>query len=104
MESFILTILTPEGEIFEGKATSVIAPGESGYFEILHGHAHFVSVLVSGAITVKTDGKTIYYGIDDGAAEAINNDIRLMVEHCVEATSLDEAKKHAAELAALDTE
>ena len=99
MDAFILTILTPEGQSFEGKTTSLIAPGSSGYFEVLTDHAHFVSTLQPGAVTVKSEGKTLYFAIDRGAAEAINNDVRLLVEHCEVAQSEEEAKEKAKVLA-----
>lgn len=45
-------VISPEGEVFAGKADSVILPGESGGFEILNMHAPIVSTLAKGEVVI----------------------------------------------------
>lgn len=48
-------ILSPEKIIFEGKAESVILPGEQGTFELLSFHKNLLSRLLAGSVIV--DGR-----------------------------------------------
>ena len=45
-------MISPEGDVFAGKADSVILPGESGGFEILNMHAPIVSTLGKGEVVI----------------------------------------------------
>lgn len=45
-------VLSPIEILFEGKAKSVILPGEAGVFEILPFHKRILSRLISGIILV----------------------------------------------------
>lgn len=56
-------VLSPQTVIFEGKAQSVILPGEQGMFEILPYHKPIVSRLVSGAVRVDSQEFSIRRGV-----------------------------------------
>lgn len=58
-----VVIYSPENKIFQGKADSVVFPGESGVFEILPYHKPFLSRLVSGKIIVDDQVFNIRCGI-----------------------------------------
>ncbi len=58
-----VVIYSPEKKIFQGKANSVVFPGESGVFEILPYHKPFLSRLVSGKIIVDNQVFNIRCGI-----------------------------------------
>ena len=45
-------VSTPEKVIFEGKANSVILPGEQGVFEALSYHKPLLSRLISGKLII----------------------------------------------------
>jgi len=45
-------IYTPEKILFEGKASSILFPGEQGIFEVLSYHKPMVSRLIGGRIVV----------------------------------------------------
>lgn len=51
-------IYTPEKILFEGKASSILFPGEEGIFEVLSYHKPMVSRLIGGLIVV--DGNTSF--------------------------------------------
>jgi len=52
-----VVITTPERIIFEGKAKSLILPGERGVFEILSFHKPLLSRLLKGKLII--DGKAV---------------------------------------------
>ena len=47
-------IISPEGEVFRGKADAVFLPGADGGFELLDGHAPIVSTLAKGEVVVRS--------------------------------------------------
>lgn len=48
----LLEIVSPEGHLFKGEATSVTVPGADGEFQMLNHHANIVSVLTQGTIKI----------------------------------------------------
>lgn len=71
-----VSILSPKEAIFEGKASSVILPGEEGVFEIAPLHKSIISRLLSGIIYV--DEKK--FSIRRGIIKASYNKITMIVE------------------------
>ena len=45
-----VSILTPEGKVFEGDVYSVSAPGALGSFGVLEGHAPMIAALGTGVL------------------------------------------------------
>ena len=72
-----VAIVTPQGVLFDGKAHSVILPGEQGFFEILINHKPIVSRLFTGQIVID-DQRTI--SIRRGVARAAKNQVLAVVE------------------------
>ena len=56
-------VVTPERTIFEGRANSVIFPGEQGVFEILPSHKPLLSRLTEGEVVVDDRSMFIKRGI-----------------------------------------
>ena len=73
---FNVTILNPKHELFEGKAKSVILPGDRGEFEILDFHKPIISFLKEGNVII--DGK--YLAIKRGVVNFYNAKLVALVE------------------------
>ena len=71
-----VTILAPQTVIFEGKAQSVIVPGEQGQFEIQPFHKRIISRLMSGMIIV--DGES--FPIKRGIVKVNQNRVVVIIE------------------------
>lgn len=71
-----VVILTPERMIFEGKAKSLILPGEKGMFEVQPFHKKLLSRLVRGVVTL--DGEAL--PIRRGVAKVGNNRVTVIIE------------------------
>lgn len=56
MSTLHLSIVTPEGRIFEGDVVMVTLPGSEGEFGVLPGHADTVTLLAAGAIEIERSG------------------------------------------------
>lgn len=73
-------LLTPNGPVFTGDASSVQLPGTDGLFEVLTGHAPLISALVPGQVRITANGKQHTYRIAEGLAEVLNNHVVVLTE------------------------
>ena len=105
---FQLTIVTPQGPVFEGTVASVVLPGSEGDFGVLPSHERLLAPLRIGEVEVRIDGDLFYAAIADGFAEVNGEEVVVMVESCEYASDLDVARAEFAReraeqgLAALD--
>ncbi len=94
-----LEIITPEAQVFAGKADAVQLPGLDGLFQILNGHAPIITALGKGVVKVdlptafvateKTnslvevdakDAKVIRVNINGGVIEVNDEKIIILAE------------------------
>ena len=88
MNTYHLSIVTPDGKIFEGEAQSLIAPGVEGSFGVLAGHAPMIVGLKKGPLTLKTKDRIRYYTISPGILEISGqNRMLLLSDEIVEKQS-----------------
>lgn len=88
-KSFTLEIVTPEKSVFTGEVESIIAPGEKGYFQILHNHTPFLSTLQIGRINVLEGGNETLYALSGGFAQVTNNKVSVLAETAEIAGDID---------------
>lgn len=79
---FKIDISTPEKTIYEGEISSLIAPGELGYFGILVDHAPFIANLVPGKIIIKNGAAkpTMFNCKSTGIIEVLKNNVNVLVD------------------------
>ncbi len=109
MDTFKLEILTPNGEIFNDEAISVVLPGEEGEFGVLAGHSSLTTLLEAGVVDVEKEDKTIEsILINWGVVQVDEEKVIVLVEGAVAirgesesdiATALDDAKSLISEIA-----
>jgi len=103
METFKLEILTPNGEIYNGPAVSVVLPGEEGEFGVLAKHASLTTLLTSGVVDVEKEDKSVEtIVINWGVVQVDEEKVIILVEGAAAirgdneseiAKALEEAKK-----------
>ena len=71
-----VTIMNTAKVVFEGKAESVIFPGDTGVFEIMSYHKRMMSRLLKGSIDV--DGQQ--FPIERGIVKVEKNEVTAIVE------------------------
>ncbi len=77
----LITILSPEKEIFSGEIISVKVPGTTGQFEVLQNHAPIVAALAEGSVRIKkANGESLKFEIKKGFIEVLYNQISLLVQ------------------------
>ena len=109
MDMFKLEILTPNGEIFNGEAVSVVLPGEEGEFGVLAGHSSLTTLLEAGVVDVEKKDKTIEsILINWGVVQVDEEKVIVLVEGAVAirgesendiASALEDAKQLISEIA-----
>ena len=98
MADYPLKIMTPEGVVYDGRATSLQAPGEFGYFGILANHAPLVVSLGAGVITAKEGSTTSYFAVGAGVLEVSHEGVLVLADNAEAAASVEEGSKRGAEL------
>lgn len=93
--TFSLSIISPERELFSGEAASVVAPGTQGEFGVLPGHMPFISTLKAGVITVEGE-KPMRIAITDGLAEVTPERCIILSESARSLEGLTKADAQAA--------
>lgn len=78
---FNIIIITPEKTIYEGKASSLIAPCEYGYLGVLADHAPLIANVTSGKITVRNDQvlPQVFDFKGKGFLEVLNNNVTMLL-------------------------
>ncbi|MBN1587232.1 MAG: hypothetical protein JW937_07370 [Candidatus Omnitrophica bacterium] len=71
-----VTVVDLQRTLFQGQATRVICPGESGVFEIARFHRPLLSRLLSGTLVVDEQP----FAIRRGIAKVLNDEVTLVVE------------------------
>ncbi|MDP2921287.1 MAG: hypothetical protein Q8O12_02810 [Candidatus Omnitrophota bacterium] len=78
---FDLTIISPDEVVFEGKASSLVAPCALGYLGVLKDHAPLIANMKSGKITLKeASGETkAFYCKGKGLLEVLKNNVTIIL-------------------------
>lgn len=81
-KTFKVSVITPQRIVYEGHASSLIAPAESGYLGILADHAPLVANLVPGRITVRgpSDKIRIFNSAGKGIIEVLENNVSILAD------------------------
>jgi F-type H+-transporting ATPase subunit epsilon len=102
-KTFDLSVVTPDGSVFEGEAEMVVVPGAAGEIGVLARHAPLVAMLKSGEIRVKADGQWQSFASGPGYFKVQKDRAIALVDDAVRAEDIDmaEARREADELRAL---
>jgi len=93
MDKFKLEILTPNGEIFNDEAVSVVLPGKEGEFGVLAGHASLTTLLEAGVVDVEKEDKSVEsIVIDWGVAQVSEEKVVILVEGAAPIRGANEAE------------
>ena len=92
MDTLRLSIVTPNGEIFNKDIKSVTLPGKEGEFGVLPRHAALVSSLTVGVIEIeKTDASKEVIAINWGHVKVSEDSVDILVDGAVSLSGDDES-------------
>ncbi len=81
MNTFTLTVVTPERSVFEGEGRHVSARNHEGYFGLLARHAPFITVLEEGTLTLDlSDDSRQEFSIRGGCLEFSDNTCTILAD------------------------
>ena len=92
MDTIKLSIVTPNGEIFNGDVKSVTLPGKDGEFGVLPHHSSLVSSLTVGVIEIeKTDASKEAVAINWGHVKVSEDSVDVLVDGAVALTTSEDS-------------
>jgi len=86
MDTLKLSIVTPNGPIFEGDVKTVTLPGKEGEFGVLPGHASLVSSLTVGVIVIEKENTTEAVAINWGHVNVNETSVDVLADGAVALT------------------
>ena len=96
-------IVSPDGSVFRGPASSVTVPGQDGSFQILTNHAPVIATLDVGRIVLRDDsGEQHAFAISGGVVEVLKNTVIILAETAESASSIDVSRAQKAASSASD--
>ena len=75
-----VSVISPEASLYEGDATSVVAPAFDGEVGILTGHAPMMTLLGKGQLRIEGAAGSRRYTIEGGFLQVLGNDVRVVTE------------------------
>ena len=73
-------VISPEASLYEGDATSVVAPAFDGEVGILTGHAPMMTLLGKGQLRIDGGAGSRQFNIEGGFLQVIANNVRVVTE------------------------
>jgi F-type H+-transporting ATPase subunit epsilon len=101
--TFDLSLVTPEGAVFEGEAQMLIVPGAAGEIGVLARHAPLVAMLKAGEIRVRAGGEWQSFAAGPGYFKVHQDRAIVLVDDAVRAEDIDveEARREVEDARAL---
>ena len=87
----MLRVVTPDGEVWRGAATSVVIPGLDGYFGVWAGHAPLMAGMDVGAVLIKTPDEHVihFVAVGGGFVEISREGVTVLAESAELADEID---------------
>lgn len=75
-----VSVISPEASLYEGDATSVVAPAFDGEMGILTGHAPMMTLLGKGELRVESSAGQRTFSIEGGFLQVVKDQVRVVTE------------------------
>lgn len=104
MNSFKISVVSAEAEIFSGQATFVALPGEEGELGILPQHAPLLTRIRPGSVRIETlEGEPQFIFVAGGVLEVRPDEVIVLSDTAIRGKDLDEARANEARKLAQET-
>ena len=94
-KTFDLSVVTPEGAVFEGEANMIIVPGDAGEIGVLPRHAPLVAMLRAGETRIRVGSDWTTFATGPGYFKIQRDRAIALVDDAVKAEDIDVAQAHA---------
>ncbi|MDQ3867357.1 MAG: ATP synthase F1 subunit epsilon [Actinomycetota bacterium] len=97
--TFSLSVVTPEGAVFEGEAERLVVPGAAGEIGVLARHAPLVAMLRAGEIRIRANDEWVTFAAGPGYFKVQRDRAIALVDDAARAEEIDvdEARREADE-------
>jgi F-type H+-transporting ATPase subunit epsilon len=94
MATFDVSLVTPDGPVFEGEVEMLIVPGADGEIGVLARHAPLIAMLKAGStrVHVKRDGEVHEFATGPGFFKVEQDRALALVDDAVDARHIDDAR------------
>jgi F-type H+-transporting ATPase subunit epsilon len=94
MATFDVSLVTPDGPVFEGEAEMLIVPGADGEIGVLARHAPLVAMLKAGStrVHIRRDGEVREFATGPGFFKVEQDRALALVDDAVDAKQIDDAR------------
>jgi F-type H+-transporting ATPase subunit epsilon len=79
-----VSVISPERTLYEGTATSVVAPAFDGEVGILTSHAPMMTLLGRGTLRVQSASGTERFVVEGGFLQVVDNHVRVVTEKAIQ--------------------
>lgn len=93
-KSFDLSVVTPEGAVFEGEASMIIVPGDAGEIGVLPRHAPLVAMLRAGETRIRVGSEWTSFATGPGYFKVQRDRAIALVDDAVKAEHIDVQQAH----------
>lgn len=97
--TFDLSVVTPEGAVFEGEASMLVVPGATGEIGVLARHAPLVAMLKAGETRIRVGDEWTALATGPGYFKVQRDRAIVLVDDAVDAAAIDveQARREAEE-------
>ena len=94
MSTFDVSLVTPDGPVFEGEVEMLIVPGADGEIGVLARHAPLIAMLKAGStrVHVKRNGEVREFATGPGFFKVEQDRALALVDDAVDAKEIDDAR------------
>ena len=94
MSTFEVSLVTPDGPVYEGEIEMLIVPGADGEIGVLARHAPLIAMLNAGStrVHVKRDAEVLEFATGPGFFKVERNRALALVDDAVDAREIDDAR------------
>lgn len=90
------TVITPEAEVYDGPARSVVIPAHDGQIGILVNRAPLLCKLGFGRLSIRRRGTETSWYIDAGFAQVLDNHVTILTQRALRSEEIDRSATEAA--------
>jgi F-type H+-transporting ATPase subunit epsilon len=89
MKTIKVSVVTPDGPVYESDVEMVSTKAQSGELGILPGHIPMVAPLQIGSVRLKNGGKTEYVAVSGGLLEVRPDQVSILAQSAEVSESID---------------
>ncbi|MDQ0218503.1 F0F1 ATP synthase subunit epsilon [Peribacillus cavernae] len=100
MKTVKVSVVTPDGPVYDAEVEMISTKAQSGELGILPGHVPMVAPLQIGAVRLKNNGQTEYLAVNGGFLEIRPDVVTILAQSAERAESIDVARAKDAKVRA----